>query len=53
MMIGRGAWGRPWLLREIAARLKDGRQPSPPTPDEIRRTVLGHLEALYSLHGEV
>lgn len=53
VMIGRGAWGQPWLLREIAARLKDGRQPSPPTLDEIRRTVLGHLEALYSFYGEV
>ncbi|AAU91971.1 TIM-barrel protein, yjbN family [Methylococcus capsulatus str. Bath] len=52
VMIGRGAWGRPWLLREIDARLKDGRQPLPPTLDEIRRTVLGHLEALYSFYGE-
>ncbi|MDD2767436.1 MAG: tRNA dihydrouridine synthase DusB [Methylococcus sp.] len=53
VMIGRSAWGQPWLLREIAARLKDGRQPAPPTLDEIRRTVLGHLEALYSFYGEL
>ncbi|QJD30343.1 tRNA dihydrouridine synthase DusB [Methylococcus geothermalis] len=53
VMIGRGAWGQPWLLREIAAGLKDGLPPSPPTLDEIRRTVLGHLEALYSFYGEL
>lgn len=52
VMIGRSAWGQPWLLREIAVWLKEGRQPAPPSLDEIRCTVLGHLEALYSFYGE-
>jgi nifR3 family TIM-barrel protein len=34
VMVGRGAFGNPWLFREIALYLKEGRQIPPPTHAE-------------------
>jgi len=52
VMIGRAALGRPWLLREVAARLADRPVPAAPTLDERRAVALEHLEGLYGLYGE-
>ena len=43
IMIGRGAYGNPWLIRQILDRLQ-GKATSGPTTAEIRRTVLRHLQ---------
>ncbi len=44
IMIGRGGYGNPWLLRDLSARL-DGREtPPPPTPRERREVAELHLE---------
>jgi tRNA-dihydrouridine synthase B len=52
IMIGRAAQGRPWLFREIAHFLATGRRLPPPTVDEARTLILGHLDDHYAFHGE-
>jgi tRNA-dihydrouridine synthase len=41
-MIGRGAYGNPWLFREAAALLS-GTPIAGPDPDELGRTMARHL----------
>jgi len=53
VMIGRAAWGRPWLFREVAHFLATGRHLAPPLVLEVRRALLDHLHAHYSLYGLV
>jgi nifR3 family TIM-barrel protein len=43
IMIGRGGYGNPWLIRQILDRLQ-GKATSAPTTTEIRRTALTHLQ---------
>ncbi|SFF62776.1 tRNA-U20-dihydrouridine synthase [Fontimonas thermophila] len=52
LMVGRAAQGRPWLFREIAHFLATGQHLAPPAPEEIRRWLLEHLDALYAFYGE-
>jgi len=52
IMIGRAAHGRPWIFREFASFLNDGRKLAPPAASEMRDVVLEHLEGVYSLYGE-
>ena len=52
VMIGRAAHGRPWLFREIAAFLDDGRRAAAPDRAEMRAVMVEHLEGLYGLYGE-
>ena len=52
VMIGRAAHGRPWIFREFAAFLGEGRTLAPPSVAEMRAVVLEHLEGLYELYGE-
>ncbi|MBP6515379.1 MAG: tRNA dihydrouridine synthase DusB [Steroidobacteraceae bacterium] len=52
LLIGRGAQGRPWIFREIAHFLATGTLLPEPSPSEVGRILLGHLEALYAFYGE-
>jgi len=52
LMIGRAAFGRPWIFREIEHFLATGTQLPPPTPAEIEAVLREHLEGLYALYGE-
>lgn len=52
IMIGRAAQGRPWIFREIDHFLKTGEKLPEPTPLEIKKILLGHLENLYKFYGE-
>jgi tRNA-dihydrouridine synthase B len=52
LMIGRAAFGRPWLFREIAHFLATGEALAPPPLAEIEAVVREHLEGLYALYGE-
>jgi tRNA-dihydrouridine synthase B len=52
LMIGRAAFGRPWIFRELAHYLATGQTVPPPDAVEIRRIVLGHLDDLYVFYGE-
>ncbi len=53
IMIGRAAQGRPWIFREIAHYLATGTELSPPSLQEIRDVLLGHLRHLHAFYGEV
>ena len=51
LMIGRSAQGRPWIFREIAAFLRDGVLPNPPSIAEVRDIMLAHLRDLHAFYG--
>ncbi|MET0655564.1 MAG: tRNA-dihydrouridine synthase, partial [Pseudoxanthomonas sp.] len=52
LLIGRAAQGRPWIFREVAHYLATGEELPPPTLDEVREILLGHLHALHDFYGE-
>jgi tRNA-dihydrouridine synthase B len=52
VMIGRAAHGRPWIFREFLSFLNDGSILAPPSPVEMRKVALEHLEGIYALYGE-
>lgn len=51
VMIGRGACGRPWLLRQAARFMRDGVRLPDPSVAERCRLALGHFEDILSHHG--
>jgi tRNA-dihydrouridine synthase B len=51
VMIGRGAYGRPWFIRQVIEFLKHGRRlPDPPLAQQMR-TVLEHFEDMLVHYG--
>jgi len=52
LMIGRAAQGRPWIFREIAHFLDTSEWMPPPSLDEIRCVLHGHLLELHAFYGE-
>jgi tRNA-dihydrouridine synthase B len=52
LMVGRGAFGRPWLFREIAHFLATGRHLPAPDAREWSAIVLAHLDDIHAFHGE-
>jgi tRNA-dihydrouridine synthase B len=50
VMIGRGAYGRPWLLAQVMADLAGGARPDP-SIDEQLAIILEQYEAMQSLYG--
>lgn len=52
VMIGRGAQGNPWLIREISHFLKTGTKLDRPSLDEQIDTIKHHLLELYEFYGE-
>jgi nifR3 family TIM-barrel protein len=52
VMIGRGAIGNPWLIRDTVCLLQTGRIPAPPTVGERVQVALGHVRDLASTMGE-
>ncbi len=53
VMIGRAAQGRPWIFREVAHYLATGEELPPPSLEEVRDVLLGHLDELHAFYGEV
>jgi tRNA-dihydrouridine synthase B len=53
IMIGRGAYGRPWLLNQLMTWFTTGRQVEDPSLDEQYRAILGHYEAMLEHYGTV
>ena len=49
--IGRGALGNPWLFGQIKQALR-GETPTQPSPNEVLRTALSHLEDMVAFKGE-
>jgi tRNA-dihydrouridine synthase B len=52
VMVGRGAQGRPWLLRAIAHYLATGELLAQPEACEVESILTGHVEALHAHYGE-
>ncbi|HEX6119756.1 MAG TPA: tRNA dihydrouridine synthase DusB [Dongiaceae bacterium] len=51
VMVGRGAYGKPWFLQQVMAFLRTGeRLPSPPLVEQLH-TVLEHYQAMLSHYG--
>jgi tRNA-dihydrouridine synthase B len=51
VMIGRGAYGRPWFLRQAMAMLRGEPVPADPTLAEQGALVLEHYEAMLNHYG--
>jgi tRNA-dihydrouridine synthase B len=51
VMIGRGAYGAPWLPGRVAAYLASGRMPAPPPLREQGRIAREHVESMLSHYG--
>ena len=52
LMIGRGAWGNPWLFQQITDYLERGAYKAPDLT-EVHATILEHLELLHQSMDEV
>ncbi len=52
VMIGRGTYGRPWLLRAVMDKLQFGIDASPPSLKQIYETLTEHFEAMLSYYGD-
>ncbi len=51
VMIGRGAYGAPWMLGRIAKTLETGRDPGSPNIETQGRIAVAHIEAMYAYYG--
>ena len=51
VMIGRGAYGRPWLLSQVISDLAGGGHRPDPSMDEQLSVILEQYEAMQSLYG--
>lgn len=52
VMIGRGAYGRPWFLNQVQHFLQTGQKLPDPALLEKRAIILAHLEHMVDYHGE-
>ncbi|MDE2437398.1 MAG: tRNA-dihydrouridine synthase, partial [Sphingomonadales bacterium] len=52
VMIGRGAYGKPWLLAQIMHWLKTGHQLPDPTLNQQLSLILEHYQWMLDLYGE-
>jgi tRNA-dihydrouridine synthase B len=52
VMIGRGAYGRPWLLGQVMHWLSTGQRRSDPTLDEQYALIVEHYHAMLDHYGE-
>src|SRR4029078_7494687 len=50
-MIGRGAYDRPWLLKQVMHWLKTGERLPDPGLDEQYRVIIPQYEAMLDLYG--
>jgi tRNA-dihydrouridine synthase B len=53
VMIGRGAYGRPWLLGQVMADLTGSALTAEPSMDEQLATILEQYQDMQSLYGRV
>ncbi len=52
VMIGRGAYGKPWLLRQVMDFMTTGRASPVPDAAALRAIVLSHFEDMLETYGE-
>ena len=53
VMIGRGAYGRPWFLAQVMHWLRTGEEQPDPDTDTLFAVVLEHYDAMLELYGTV
>lgn len=53
IMIGRGAYGKPWLLGQMMAWLTEGKRLADPSLDEQYLTITEHYDAMLDHYGDV
>ncbi len=51
VMIGRGCYGKPWLIQQISSELK-GKVYNPPSTQERRDIILRHFKEMVEHYGE-
>jgi tRNA-dihydrouridine synthase len=51
VMVGRGAYGAPWMPARIATYLKSGRDPGAPPLHEQRAIAQSHVEGMLGHYG--
>ena len=51
VMVGRGSYGRPWVLKQIAHFLATGERLPHPKLREVLPVMLAHYDAMLSLYG--
>ena len=51
VMVGRGTYGRPWFLNQVAQFLKTGERLPDPSLDEQKSILLTHYEEMMSHYG--
>ena len=52
VMIGRGAYGAPWLLADLAETLDPGTGRTAPPPADQREIAVAHVEAMLAFYGD-
>ena len=52
VMIGRGAYGRPWIVAGLNQALATGEAPDEPGPEERLAIVLEHMQASLDFYGD-
>lgn len=53
VMIGRGAYGKPWLLAQVMADLTGRTVPADPSIEEQYHLITGHYRAMLEHYGEM
>lgn len=51
VMVGRGSYGRPWFVGQVAHYLRTGEKLPDPTVEELREIVLQHYDDMISHYG--
>ncbi len=51
VMVARGSYGRPWIIRRIADYFKTGKDTPAPAPQQLLSTILEHYDAMLSHYG--
>jgi tRNA-dihydrouridine synthase B len=52
LMIGRGAYGRPWFLAQVMRWLQTGERRADPSLDEQYRAITSHYQEMLDLYGK-
>ena len=52
VMIGRGCYGKPWIISQVMEYLETGNIPAEPDLSEKRETVLEHYRAILEHYGD-
>ena len=53
VMIGRGAYGKPWLLAQVMAALTDRSIPTDPSVEQQYHMIIEHYHAMLEHYGEL